>query len=136
MKTQELLRTTTFSATIGVVAGYGHQNENPENPAQIVGKAWQAIATMYFEETGVYVGAAIADAKTVYHTDWGCPLGGENTALVTGTCNPQYTDVTAYKTAVVEVVRRVAIELGQSTAQVAFQVTKLAYLDFRRSDAE
>ncbi|MEY2641295.1 MAG: hypothetical protein RL150_688 [Candidatus Parcubacteria bacterium] len=128
------MRTISFSANIGVVAGYGHQNQNEETPADIVGKVWQGIAAEYFRANGVYVGAVIADAKTVYHKDWGCPGGGENTALVTGTCNPHFTDTTAYKAAVTEVLHLVARQLGQSTTQLTFSEVEFEYFDLRDSE--
>ena len=123
-------KTLSFRATLGVNEGYGHANEN-EN-AKVVREEWQKAAAQVFQEDGVYVGAVVADSKTVYHTEWGCPVGGEATALIFGDCNPEYTDVNQYKEAVVKVLGICAKALKQSTAQVVFYESDMAYLDFRK----
>lgn len=138
-----MVKTISFSATLGINPGYGHSNQKV-SAMEIVGKAWQEAAAQTFQETGgykkdaqgrqkgVYVGAVISDSKTVYHTDWGCPKGGEQTALITGECNPEYTSIEAYKAAVVATLERCAKKLEQSTTQVRFAEVDLAYLDFHK----
>lgn len=127
------MKTVRFNASLGVVAGYGHGNhELTELSAlQIAGAAWQKAAAKVMSETGTYVGAVMAPARTVYHTDWGCPEGGEITVSITGECNPEYTKLEDYKSAVLEVLRETAISLGQSTTQLTFQEVDFHYLDFR-----
>lgn len=125
-----MIKTISFSATLGVNQGYGHANE-AQSAMEIVGAEWQKAAAEVNSESGVYIGAVIKDSKTVYHTDWGCPVGGEVTAEISGTCNPAYTAVEAYKTAVVSCLEKCAKALGQSTTQVVFTEGDIAYLDFR-----
>ncbi len=127
-----MIKTISFFATLGINSGYGHLNQK-KPAAEVVGQVWQECAAEVNQESGVYVGAVIADSKTVYHTDWGCPVGGEVTALITGDCNPEYTQVEVYKDAVIQVIGRCAKKLGQSTTQVRFSEIELAYLDFRSS---
>ncbi len=140
-KEKKMKRTVKFFASLGVVAGYGHNNA-PKNwwikifchrtPAEsIAGKAWQTAAAAVMAASGTYVGAVITAARTVYHTDWGCPVGGETTVLITGECNPEYTEMAAYKTAVIETLRQAALALGQSTTQLTFSEVEFEYLDFR-----
>lgn len=124
-------KTVKFFASLGVVAGYGHKNETTEPAELIAGKAWQEAAAEVMTATGTYVGAVITPAKTVYHLDWGCPVGGENTVLITGECNPEYTKIDDYKVAVVETLRQTALALNQSTTQLTFSEVELEYLDFR-----
>lgn len=123
-------KSISFFATLGINSGYGHSNQK-KSATEIVGQVWQECAAEVNQESGVYIGAVIADSKTVYHTDWGCPVGGEVTASITGDCNPEYTSVEEYKDAVIQVIERCAKKLGQSTTQVRFSETELAYLDFR-----
>ena len=123
-------KTISFIATLGINPGYGHSNQQV-SASEIVGRVWQDEAAQVFQECGVYVSAVVIDSKTVYHTDWGCPQGGEVTALITGDCNPQYTPIEEYKEAVLKVIERCARRLEQSTTQVRFSETELAYLDFR-----
>ena len=85
---------------------------------------------------GTYVGAVISRSKTVYNVDWGCPVGGEDTVLITGECNPQYTKLADYKSAVVETLRQTALALGQSTTQLCFLEAEFEYLDFRTEESK
>ena len=123
-------KTLSFSATLGVNPGYGHANEN-ESTVSIVGREWQKAAAEVFQSDKIYVGAVVKDSRTVYHTEWGCPIGGEATAEISGVCNPEYTDVNQYKEAVVKTLEKCAKVLCQSTTQVVFNEGDFVYLDFR-----
>lgn len=123
-------KTVSFEATLGVNPGYGHANEK-QSTVEVVAKEWQKAAAQVFQEDGIYVGAVVKDSKTVYHTDWGCPEGGEATAEISGVCNPEYTDVNQYKKAVVKTLEICATVLKQSTTQVVFNESGFVYLDFR-----
>jgi len=127
-------KTVKFFASLGVVPGYGHENVTDETAIKIAGNAWQEAAAAVFSEKNVYVGAVISPARTVYHTDWGCPVGGEVTVSITGECNPEYTKIDDYKSAVVETLRQAALKLGQSTTQLTFQEVEFVYLDFRQKE--
>jgi len=137
-------KTISFSATLGINQGYGHGNKMSwlkrllmpwsESAMKIVAREWQKAAAEVHTESGVYVGAVIKDSKTVYHTDWGCPAGGEATAEISGTCNPAYTVLEAYKAAVLSCLEKCAKALGQSTTQVVFTEGDIAYLDFRKEE--
>jgi len=122
--------TMSFSATIGVVEGYHHKNDGVSSAAEIVAAEWQKAAAVVFTRTGIYISGVVVDSKTVYHTDWGCPVGGETTATVSGEANPAFTqDLAAWKEAVVAVVKEVKASLKQSTVAVSFrQVDDFVYL--------
>ncbi|MFA6514526.1 MAG: hypothetical protein WCT50_04555 [Patescibacteria group bacterium] len=129
------MKTIKFFASLGVVAGYGHNNETPEPAEVVAGKVWQEIAAAVQQATqsptnkyGTYIGAVISSSKTVYHTDWGCPVGGEDTVFLTGECNPEFTELAAYKTAATEVLRQVGVALKQKTTQICFVETEFEYL--------
>jgi hypothetical protein len=130
------MKTVKFFASLGVVPGYGHDNVTDDNAAVIAGHAWQEAAASVQKETSTYVGAVISPARTVYHVDWGCPVGGEKTVLITGECNPEYTAVDSYKAAVKETLKRTAQALQQSTTQLTFQEVEFEYLDFREKKPE
>ena len=123
-----------FFASLGIVSGYGHDNETEESPDKIVSKIWQEVAKEEFEKTGIYVGAVISPSLTIYHKDWGCPEGGEKTVLITGECNSEYTGIENFKVSVINVLKKVAESLGQSTTQLAFQEVDFVYLDFRKEN--
>ncbi len=124
------MKTLKFTATFGVVAGYGHNNDNEANAASLVAKTWQKAAAEMFAAKGIYVSAVVNESKTVYHESWGCPKGGEKTATVSGEANPAFVqDTTKWKQAVIEVCSLVKKELKQSTVAVSFsEVDDFIYL--------
>lgn len=124
-------KTVKFFASLGVIPGYGHENVTDSSAVDIAGNAWQTAAAAVMAASGTYVGAVITSARTVYHTDWGCPVGGEKTVLITGECNPEYTELAVYKAAVIKTLKQAALALGQSTTQLTFSEVELEYLDFR-----
>ena len=121
-----------FSATFGVIPGYAHDNGLPENTTagEILTNAWTAAMKAEFEASKIGVGGVIAESRTAYNPDWGCPKGGEVTATVTGESNPEFDkDSEAYKAAVLRIVKAVKCELKQSTVRVAFHdVSDYVYL--------
>lgn len=123
------MKTIQFFASLGYISGYHHNNKSAENNTVVL--LWQEHAAAVYAETGIYIGAVISPAKTVYHKDWGCPDGGEDTVSITGTCNPTYTDLEKFKENVIEVLTRMAKSLKQSTSQVSFVEADFTYLDFR-----
>lgn len=125
------MKSISFQATLGVNQGYAHTNEL-ETAIQAVANEWQKAAAAVHSQLGVYISSVVKDSLTVYHTDWGCPKGGEVTAEISGTCNPEYTSIEKYKEAVVETLKRCAEELKQSTTQVVFTECDFVYLDFRK----
>ncbi len=115
------MKTTKFIATLGVNAGYGHNNEKQESATDIVSKVWQDAAKKVFDETWVYISASISDANAVYHTDRWCPEWGEKIAEVAGVRNPEFMkDVEKYKKSVLDVLSICQKELKQTTSQVEF----------------
>ena len=126
-----MAKTIKFSVVVGVVAGYGHNNEVESDATEIVAKVWQKAAAEYFAATNIYVSGVVTPGKVVYHTDWGCPVGGEVVAVVSGSANPQFTeDLEAWKQAVIAVAKAVKTELKQSTISVEFQeVEDFVYLN-------
>ncbi|MFN0203123.1 MAG: hypothetical protein ACKVTZ_16475 [Bacteroidia bacterium] len=126
------MKTIQFFATLGFVAGYFHENQSHEaQPVNEVARIWQQKAAEVYAESQIYIGAVCSLSQTVYHQDWGCPEGGEITVSITGTCNPLYTSTEHYKATTEEVLKRCALALQQSTAQVTFIEVDFTYLDFR-----
>lgn len=121
------METTQFSLTMGVNPGFKHRNEAR---GEAVGPRWQAAAADEFARSQIYVSATVTPAKTVYHTDWDCPLGGENVATVTGVRNPAFVaDDAAWRDAVRRVAARVGRELGQKNVYVTFQAVEFECLN-------
>lgn len=127
--------TIKFSATLGVIAGYSHNNLTVESgalsPAQIVAEVWQQEAGKIYASTGVYPGAVVSDSLTVYHRDWGCPVGGELTAIITGEANPEFIQpekFNTFKASALACLKSCAAILGQTTTQMTFSEVDFFYI--------
>ena len=118
-------KTIKFNVVFGVTAGYeGLQSPDQVNLGEVMAKAaaaWQEAAAAEFAKSGLYISAVAAPAAAVYHTDWGCPVGGEIAVSFEGTANPQFVnDIDMWKHAVIRVVTEVKTKLKQSTTTLEF----------------
>ena len=122
--------TTTATAVIGVVAGYNTSNRTkPEEAASIIAKVWQEEAAKRMEKSEIYISAIIAPAAAVYHTDWGCPVGGEAVATVTATRNPEFvSDDKLWREEFVKVTNSVKERLEQATVTIELKEIEILYL--------
>ncbi len=126
------MKTIKFSMEMGVVSGYGHNNADAANiTIDTIGQYWQEEAGKVFAACGTYISAVISGAnRTVYHTDWGCPIGGEVTFAISGSANPNFvTDMNAWKDAVLSVAKAMKSRLQQSTVTVEFVEVEIEYLN-------
>lgn len=147
------MNTIKFQASLGIIPGYDHNNEsanfrkdvsmahsmgnydyNPNVPArtptEIVGLVWQEEAKKQFDITGIYAGANIWEGKTVYHTEWGCPNGGEVTVQISGEANPRFIEnMDLFKNVVLTVLENCAQILGQTTTQITFTTGEFHYIE-------
>lgn len=120
--------TSEFRLNIGVNPGYHHDNE-VKNPVEIVATLWQQMAERVFQQLGIFVGATVTSAKTVYRIEWGCPPGGEDTVLVCGLRNTEFVENDeAWRTAVTAVTKKVALALNQKTAYLTFGTVDFSYI--------
>lgn len=121
--------TKKATIVIGVNEGYHHNNENLDNREKLVASIWQEKARKIFEETGIYISCVVSASKTVYNTEWGCPVGGEDTVTITTTANPEFVkDMESWEKAVIEVTKLMKQELKQSTVTIEFETVELLYL--------
>ena len=120
--------TTQFTLNVGVNPGYFHDNEKKDALA-VVTELWQKMAEEVFQSTGIYVGATLTPAKTVYRQEWGCPEGGEDTVIVSGLRNIEFVkDDDLWRTSVSMVALRVGKALKQTTAYLTFAPVEFLYL--------
>ena len=122
------MKTLKFVATIGVNEGYSLADQSSVNMIEF-GELYKEVAKSVFEEQGQYVSANATPVKTLYHADWGCPVGGENCVMFTGVCNPQFSDLTAWRKAVISVCKELKSRLNQSTVTVEFVESEIEYLN-------
>lgn len=118
-----------FSMVVGINEGYGHNNEK-YNALELVGYAWQDTAKKVFEKTGVYVSATIVEGKTVYNEEWGCPVGGEITAICFGSANFLFVkDLNTWKEVVIEIAENLKKDFKQSSITIEFNEIDCIYLN-------
>ena len=124
-----MAKTLSFKMTIGVNEGYGHNNE-AQNPVKTVATEWQKIAAEHFSETGRYVSAVLSPSTVVYHTQWGCPEGGETTVDISGSANPEFVfNIEEWRLDVLKITKELKKVLKQSTLVVEFhEVEDFHYL--------
>ncbi|WP_040327807.1 hypothetical protein [Clostridium ihumii] len=121
-------KTVKFEIITGINEGYFHNNE-VVNGLEMLGVLWQEIAIKEYEESGIYVSAVICSSKTVYSGMWGCPKGGEDTIIIAGTLNKEYTsDIEGFKTSVLRLAKEVKEKLKQESLTCDFTEVELFYL--------
>ena len=122
------MKSVKFVATIGVNEGYSLADQNK---VDLVGfcELYKEVAKEVFEVQGQYVSATASPVQVLYHTDWGCPVGGENCVMITGICNPQFSEIKAWKQAVLSVCKELKARLNQSTVTVEFIESEIEYLN-------
>lgn len=120
-------KTLRFEIVSGVNKGYFRSNSK-ESRLDFVARLWQDIAKEEFEISEIYVSAVIKSSKTVYHENWGCPKGGEETIVITGVANKDFVqDIEGWKDVVIKLANKLKKELGQSTLTCEFLNTELHY---------
>ena len=129
-----MIKTNEFNAVIGVIVGYTGEeclkefNKLTGNELAI---AWQEEALKEMNNSGIYVSAVINESKSLYNTEWGCPIGGEPTYTLEGSRNPRFCDKTEeeWKDAVRRVVKAVKGRFNQSTVTLNFREVEQEYMN-------
>lgn len=127
MSDVKMVKSVACQIVCGVFEGYGSHTAK-EIDMVAVAETIKNLATKVMDETGIYVSGTMLQAKTLYHNDWGCPLGGESTFVFCGSANPQFTNVEQYRNAVLKLASLMKKEFQQSTLTVEFKEIELAYL--------
>lgn len=133
MKSNTMI-TVKFRATIGVVAGYGHENTGINEST--VMETWIQKAEEQMTKTGIFVSAVATPAKALYSHNWGCPQGGEAVFVFEGSLNTSFKPAeieigeyaAAWQKAVLNIVEMVSGEFQQSTSTLEFMDETLLYL--------
>ena len=127
MREKQITKTNGFEVTMGVTAGYFHSNENADEGLNFRSE-YQKVAAEVFATTGIYISAIIKQADVVYHTDWGCPVGGEKVYTISGERNPLFCyDQERYRQAVETIVERLATKFDQSTVTLTWSEKEFTY---------
>jgi hypothetical protein len=122
------MKTYKITGSMGVVAGYGHDNNIKDDPVNIFVKVWQEISEKKFEETEVYVGAIAKEGRAIYSPNWGCPNEGEVVIEFSAECNPEFANPEKWLKVAEEVIKEVKTSLKQTTCQYTIQEVEFKYL--------
>ena len=113
-----------WSATIGLIPGYGHGNAGvdvAERRAMLV-REWFAAMRQTHAETDLVVSAVLSESLVLYPHN-SCPEGGEVAMTLTGSSNPTHVAperLDEFMAAVETTVRRVQEAMGQRTVRLEF----------------
>jgi len=114
------VRTTEFSATFGVVPGFGHDNDE-DDPVLLVAKIWNKAAAAERSQNGMYIAAVLKICRVLYPQEKGSPEGGEIAVEVTGARNPRCEDAAAWRESVHRVAEATRTALAQATVRIIFR---------------
>ena len=121
------MKSESFEIVMGVTAGYFHNNEDQFKEVEFRAD-YQKIAGDLFNESGIYVSAVIATGDVVYHTDWGCPAGGEKVFIIKGERNPIFVeDAEKYRNVVEEITKKLISKYEQNTCSLTWKEVEFSY---------
>jgi hypothetical protein len=114
-----------WSATMGLFPGYGHDNapELRTERVELLKDAWNREMDACRAATRFSVSCVMTDATVLYPRDGGCPEGGEDSIMLTGSSNPKFVrtdELEAFMDAVVEVVQAVQKTMEQTSCRIEF----------------
>lgn len=113
-----------WTATIGLVPGYGHDNQGADLAfrRQTLVREWFRAMRETKAETGFVVSAVMDDALVLYPHE-SCPASGEVAVRLTGSSNPGHVPedrIASFMDAVEATVRRVQAAMEQRTVRIEF----------------
>lgn len=115
---------------MGLVPGYDHGNRGTEDRYSLLLESWERAMGVEFSTTGQLVSAIFQRSRLMYPKSRGCPPGGEEVVVITGSSNPVMTsDLDAFTTAVVRVVSQVQALMGQRTVRLEFQPIRSLFME-------
>lgn len=122
---------TIAKICLGINPGYSHENEIVADlPNHTITDRIQNALLTAEQECGIYVPFTVCAGVVLYKSDWGCPVGGEQSVLLEATRNPEFNpDEQEWKEAVLCAARALKFAFGQSTLTVTFQVAEIEYLN-------
>lgn len=116
-----------WSATIGLIPGYGHDNDPDAVAARkaLLAASWDQAMRDTADATDFVISAVMTDSVVLYPRSGGCPEGGERAVTLTGSSNPVYVGPDAfddYVAAVERTVLRVQRAMEQTTVRIEFRL--------------
>lgn len=119
--------TIRWSCTVGVNAGYDLDTQT-NMAIEHLTELYQKVASQVYEMTGVYISAVIMPSRVVYHSEWGCPVNGEFSYTISGSCNREFATPEEYQEALLVLADRLKQVLHQTTLLIEVVPSRLIYL--------
>lgn len=121
------MKTINFFSILGAISGCRLRDSSLEKLKQVVAKEWQCAAKKTMNKSGVYINANVISSKIANNLKT-CPIGGDNSVCITGTCDPSI-NPNDYKVAVREILQQVVSSLGIDTANFYFSEIELEKIE-------
>lgn len=121
-----IMKTFKWSCTVGTNSGYDLSEQRIMSEEEFIGR-YQKVAELIEKKHKVYITATITSSRTIYKAEWGCPKEGEFTYTLSGSCNPVFSDVEKYKSALVELIGELRKEFDQSTLLLEMVPAEVIY---------
>ena len=110
---------------MGLNPGYGdHTADATEDRIAHLVNGWQELSNRYFEHSGMTITCVMTEGRALYHSDRGCPKGGEKVIILTGTSNPAFVEpkhIGDYAQLVHIIIDELRNKMEQTTCLLEFQ---------------
>lgn len=84
-------------------------------------------AEKIYQETGIYISAALQRNRMLYRKEWGCPETGEKCFELRGTRNPLFAEKDVYMAALIKLVQMMKDKMEQNAVWLEIQDVQLNY---------
>ncbi|ABR54017.1 hypothetical protein Mevan_0104 [Methanococcus vannielii SB] len=115
-----------YVISFGTVPGYGSNDGSVV--AEKVAEDLKNILFKIQEKTEVYPSGVLSLGKAIYSTEWGCPIGGEDIFVYSGSHNPEFSDIEKWQDAVLLLAKEIKSHFKQSTVTIDWIESKITYL--------
>ncbi len=118
--------TESWTMSISMNPGYDPAVQR-EMEEEKFAEIYLACAEKTYQETGVYISAALQRNRMLYRQEWGCPANGEQCFELRGTRNPLFAEKDAYKAALIKLVEMLKEKMKQNAIWLEIQDVQLKY---------
>lgn len=120
-------RAVSWSATMGLIPGYGHDNDPDvvaERKALLI-RVWREAMEDTKASTGYTISAVLTDSTVIYPVTGGCPPDGEQAVTLSGSSNPAFVpepEFEAFMHAVEAAVLHAQSRMEQTSVRIEFSI--------------
>ena len=119
--------TIKWSMTVGVNSGFDLSSQKDMSYSEI-STIYLKVAKKIYKDTNIYISGVIMPSRILYNDEWGCPLDGEISYTITGSCNTEFSTVDSFTKALKLFSEELRKELKQTTLLLEICPAHLDYL--------